>query len=135
MCNNIMERSKKMLDAAKAMKLSSRDLLELEIIDEIIHEPIGGAHRDKNLISNNIKNSIKKNLDYFRSMSADEIFNERKNKFLKIGRGKGFMSDVEQLSSLVVKENNFKEFFNSKKNQIIFIGLSLAILISLVIFL
>ena len=68
-------------------------------------------------------------------MSAQEIFNERKNKFLKIGRGKGFMSDVEQLSSLVVKENNFKEFFNSKKNQIIFIGLSLAILISLVIFL
>ena len=124
-----------MLDAAKAMKLSSKDLLELEIIDEIIHEPIGGAHRDKNLISNNIKNSIKKNLDYFRSMSADEIFNERKNKFLKIGRGKGFMSDVEQLSSLVVKENNFKEFFNSKKNLIIFIGLSLAILISLVIFL
>tara|TARA_B100000123_G_scaffold97803_1_gene71388 strand:- start:187 stop:726 length:540 start_codon:yes stop_codon:yes gene_type:complete len=135
-CATILWRDpKKMLDAAKAMKLSSRDLLELEIIDEIIHEPIGGAHRDKNLISNNIKNSIKKNLDYFRSMSADEIFNERKNKFLKIGRGKGFMSDVEQLSSLVVKENNFKEFFNSKKNQIIFIGLSLAILISLVIFL
>ena len=45
------------------------------------------------------------------------------------------MSDVEQLSSLVVKENNFKEFFNSKKNLIIFIGLSLAILISLFIFL
>ena len=41
MCNNIMERSKKMLDAAKAMKLSSKDLLELEIIDEIIQEPIG----------------------------------------------------------------------------------------------
>ena len=135
-CATILWRDpKKMLDAAKAMKLSSKDLLELEIIDEIIHEPIGGAHRDKNLISNNIKNSIKKNLDYFRSMSADEIFNERKNKFLKIGRGKGFMSDVEQLSSLVVKENNFKEFFNSKKNLIIFIGLSLAILISLIIFL
>ena len=135
-CATILWRDpKKMLDAAKAMKLSSRDLLELEIIDEIIHEPIGGAHRDKNLISNNIKNSIKKNLDYFRSMSADEIFNERKNKFLKIGRGKGFMSDVEQLSSLVVKENNFKEFFNSKKNLIILIGLSLAILISLIIFL
>ena len=72
---------------------------------------------------------------YFRSMSADEIFNERKNKFLKIGRGKGFMSDVEQLSSLIVKENNLKEFFNSKKNLTIFIGVSLAILISLLIFL
>ena len=56
MCYNIMERSKKNVDAAKAMKLSAKDLLELEIIDEIIDEPIGGAHRDKNLILKNVKN-------------------------------------------------------------------------------
>ena len=111
-CATILWRDpKKMLDAAKAMKLSAKDLLELDIIDEIIQEPVGGAHRDKDLILNNIKNSIKKNLDYFKSMSDEEIFNDRKNKFLKIGRGKGFMSDVEQLSSLKVKENNFKEIF------------------------
>ena len=135
-CATILWRDpKKMLDAAKAMKLSAKDLLELDIIDEIIHEPIGGAHRDKNLVSNNIKNSIKKNLDYFKSMSAEEIFNERKNKFLRIGRGKGFMSDVEQLSSLKVKENNLKEFFNSKKNLTISIGVFLVIFISLLILL
>ena len=135
-CATILWRDpKKMLDAAKAMKLSAKDLLELDIIDEIIHEPIGGAHRDKNLVSNNIKNSIKKNLDYFKSMSAEEIFNERKNKFLRIGRGKGFMSDVEQLSSLKVKENNLKEFFNTKKNLTISIGVFLVIFISLLILL
>ena len=50
-CATILWRDpKKMLDAAKAMKLSAKDLLELQIIDEIIEEPIGGAHRDKNLI-------------------------------------------------------------------------------------
>ena len=40
------EIQKKMLDAAKAMKLSAKDLLELEIVDEIIAEPLGGAHRN-----------------------------------------------------------------------------------------
>ncbi len=135
-CATILWRDpKKMLDAAKAMKLSAKDLLELEIIDEIISEPVGGAHRDRDLILNNIKNSIKKNLNYFKSMTSDEIYNERKNKFLKIGRGKGFMSDVEQLSSLKVKENNLKNFFISNKNLIISIGVFLAVLISLMFFL
>ena len=50
-CATILWRDpKKMLDAAKAMKLSARDLLDLQIIDEIVDEPIGGAHRDRNLI-------------------------------------------------------------------------------------
>ena len=54
-----------MLDAAKAMKLSAKDLLELNIIDEIIDEPLGGAHRDKNLLLQNLENSIKKKLRVF----------------------------------------------------------------------
>ena len=41
------EIQRRTLDAAKAMKLSAKDLLELKVIDEIIPEPIGGAHRDK----------------------------------------------------------------------------------------
>ena len=56
-CATILWRDpKKMLDAAKAMKLSAKDLLELEIIDEIIPEPSGGAHRDKDFILENVKN-------------------------------------------------------------------------------
>ena len=60
-----------MLDAAKAMKLSAKDLLELNIIDEIIPEPLGGAHRDKDIILENIKNSISQNLDFFKNMTPD----------------------------------------------------------------
>jgi len=135
-CATILWRDpKKMLDAAKAMKLSAKDLLELDIIDEIIHEPAGGAHRNKDLILNNIRNCLKKNLNYFKSMSAEEIFNERKNKFLKIGRGKGFMSDIDQLSSLKVRENNFKNYLISYKNLTISVGIFLIILVSLLIFL
>ena len=115
-CATILWRDpKKMLDAAKAMKLSSKDLLSLEIIDEIIQEPVGGAHRDKDLVLENVKNSLIKNLEYFITLSENEIFNERKNKFLKIGRSKGFMTNPEDLSSLKIQNTKFSEILKSKK--------------------
>ena len=104
-----------MLDAAKAMKLSSKDLLELKVIDEIIPEPLGGAHRDKELMLEGLRDSISKNLDYFKDLSSEEIMNERKNKFLKIGRNKGFISNSEDLSTLTIKQNNLGKIFKSKK--------------------
>jgi len=87
------------------MKLSSNDLLNLNIIDEIISEPIGGAHRNKDLILNNVKNSIQKNLLELNSMSRDEIFNHRKNKFLSIGRNKGFKGKSDSYDNLAMKED------------------------------
>jgi acetyl-CoA carboxylase carboxyl transferase subunit alpha len=115
-CATILWRDpKKMLDAAKAMKLSAKDLLELKVIDEIIPEPLGGAHRDRDLILDNLRNSISKNLDYFKDFSSEEIMNERKNKFLKIGRGKGFVTNPDDLSTLSIKKNNINKIIKSKK--------------------
>jgi len=115
-CATILWRDpKKMLDAAKAMKLSAKDLLELKVIDEVIPEPLGGAHRDKDQMLQNLRTSISKNLNYFKDLSFEEIMNERKNKFLKIGRNKGFVSSSEDLSTLTVKQNNLNEIFKSKK--------------------
>ncbi len=115
-CATILWRDpKKMLDAAKAMKLSAKDLLELKVIDEIIPEPLGGAHRDRDLMLENIRTSISKNLDYFKNMSSEEIMNQRKNKFLKIGRNKGFVSNSEDLSTLSIKNNNIHKILRSKK--------------------
>ena len=114
-CATILWRDpKKMLDAAKAMKLSAKDLLELKIIDEIIPEPLGGAHRDRDLMLDNLRSSISKNLEYFNDLSADEIMNERKDKFLKIGRNKGFVTNSDNLSTLIDKNNHF-EILKSKK--------------------
>ena len=133
-CATILWRDpKKMLDAAKAMKLSANDLLELKIIDEIIPEPVGGAHRDKNLTLNNVKNSIKKNLEQFKDMPAEEIFNERKNKYLKIGRNKGFIENFNELSSLKSKEKNFLKILEGKKKITIVIFIVFIILISFII--
>ena len=73
-CATILWRDpKKMLDAAKAMKLSAKDLLKLEVIDEIIPEPLGGAHRDRDLMLDNVRKSISKNLDPYKEMTSEDI--------------------------------------------------------------
>jgi acetyl-CoA carboxylase carboxyl transferase subunit alpha len=131
-CATILWRDpKKTLDAAKAMKLSSKDLLELKVIDEIIQEPIGGAHRDRDLILNNVKKSIEKNLNEFISMSGDQVLNHRRNKFLTIGRSRGFVSQLDGLSKLTGKKNKvgifIENFFQSK----ISLGISFAIVVLL----
>ena len=134
-CATILWRDpKKMLDAAKAMKLSAKDLLNLEIIDEIIPEPLGGAHRDKNLMLKNLKISISKNLDDFKIMTPEEIYNDRKNKFLKIGRGKGFTTNLDNLSTSRLNKN-FNQIFKSKKILIMALGVSVMLLTSLIYFL
>ncbi len=133
-CATILWRDpKKMLDAAKAMKLSAKDLLELEIIDEIIPEPSGGAHRDKDLILENVRNILNQNLENFKQMSPEEIFNGRKNKFLRIGRSKGFMSNLNELSSLNSDKSNFNHVFKSKKIFVAGVGLSIFV-IGLILF-
>ena len=132
-CATILWRDpKKMLDAAKAMKLSAKDLLELQIIDEIIKEPIGGAHRDKDLMLKNIRESLLKNLQFFKSLSAEEIFNHRKNKFLKIGRQKGFIENIEGLSSLKIQRKDLNQIINSKKFIVPTLAIAVILLISLI---
>ena len=106
-----------MLDAAKAMKLSAKDLLGLGVIDDIIPEPIGGAHRDRNLILSRVRESIVKNLEIFKEFNSNDVLNQRKNKFLKIGRNKGFISNPESLSSLENRNNDINQFFKKKKNR------------------
>ena len=69
-CATILWRDpKKTLEASTAMKLSSKDLLDLKIIDEIVEEPLGGAHRDKDLILNNVRDCIKNNLEEFSTLT------------------------------------------------------------------
>ncbi len=130
-CATILWRDpKKTLEASKAMKLSSKDLLSLDIIDEIIPEPIGGAHRDKDLILDNIRDSIKKNLQFFSTMDKNDIINHRKNKFLSIGRNKGFtiQKDTEKLS---MKQNILDRI--TKDQKIIYFIIAIIIFISTII--
>ena len=133
-CATILWRDpKKMLDAAKAMKLSAKDLLQLNVIDEIIEEPLGGAHRDKEFILDNVNKALTSSLITFRSMSADEIYNDRKNKFIKIGRSKGFVTNTDELSNLNFNKDQIFKILRYKKSLYFLFGF--LILISLLIIL
>ena len=138
-CATILWRDpKRTLEAAKAMKLSSKDLLELRVIDEIIPEPVGGAHRDRDLILDNVRRSIENNLNEFENMNGEEVFNHRKNKFLTIGRTKGFVSQPDNLNNLIMKNNKInifiEKFFKSKINLVASVA-ALALLSYLIFFL
>jgi acetyl-CoA carboxylase carboxyl transferase subunit alpha len=68
-CASILWRDpSKSLQAAEAMKLTAKDLLNLGVIDEVIGEPLGGAHRDPEAIASDIKHSIVKNLKNFQKL-------------------------------------------------------------------
>ena len=85
-CASIIWRTAdKASDAAEAMKVSANELKKLKIIDEIIEEPLGGAHRDYNLISSSIKDSLIKNLSALNSMSMEQLLDRRYKRLVEIG--------------------------------------------------
>ena len=79
-----------------------------------------------------MRESLTKNLNYFDELSSEEIMNERKNKFLKIGRNDGFMTSTEDLSTLTIRKNNLDKILKSKKVLSAIVGG--LILISLILF-
>ncbi len=77
--------AKKSLEAAENMKITSKDLLRLGVIEGIIKEPLGGAHNDHKTAAANIKVTLKKYLSELIKLSADDILNNRYEKFRKMG--------------------------------------------------
>lgn len=73
-------------DAAKAMKVSSNYLKEFGVVDTIIAEPVGGAHREPVQAILQTGNAIAEALQNYTEMSREEILEHRREKFLKIGR-------------------------------------------------
>ena len=85
-CASIIWRTaEKAPDAAEAMKVSAKELKNLKIIDEIIEEPLGGAHRDYDLISSSIKDSLIKNLSTLNNMSLEQLLDRRYKRLLEVG--------------------------------------------------
>jgi acetyl-CoA carboxylase carboxyl transferase subunit alpha len=71
--------------AAVAMKITAKDLLELGVIDEIIKEPPGGAHNDPEAAATFIKSAIIKQLEPLLALSPRELIADRYNKYRKMG--------------------------------------------------
>jgi len=85
-CASIVWReSDKAPEAAEAMKVGASDLKKIDIVDEIIVEPIGGAHQDYDLVSANIKSSLLSNIAELSIFSQEELLQRRYQRLLKIG--------------------------------------------------
>ena len=71
--------------AANSLKLTSSDLVKLNVVDEVISEPIGGAHRDCDETIENVKQSLVKNLKELNSRKNSSLLDLRRKKYLKYG--------------------------------------------------
>ncbi len=75
--------------AAEALKITGKDLLELKLADEIIPEPKGGAHADHAAAAENLKAALLKTLEELSALSAEELLNDRYEKFRAMGEFSG----------------------------------------------
>jgi len=74
-------------DAARALKLTSKDLLKLDLIDAIVPEPVGGAHRNVHDTVHNVESYIARALPELRRMTTEELLESRYRKWRSIGAG------------------------------------------------
>lgn len=72
--------------AAEALKLTARDIKELEVIDEIVKEPLGGAHRDHKAMAKTLHEALSRNLKELRAIPPERLVEERYQKFRKMSR-------------------------------------------------
>ncbi len=72
-------------EAAACLKLTAKDLLELGLIDEVVPEPLGGAHRDAERAAANVKAAIKQNLQELKKLKPEELVANRYAKYRNIG--------------------------------------------------
>ena len=85
-CASILWRDASKSDvAAEALKITSEDLLGLEIIDGIVKEPLGGAHNDYEAIGNDLKVAIMKEINELKSVEPNKLRDDRYNKFRRMG--------------------------------------------------
>jgi acetyl-CoA carboxylase carboxyl transferase subunit alpha len=73
-------------DAAVALKITAQDLKKFGVIDEIVVEPMGGAHRNPAEAMKAVSEAIARNLNTFAGLSSELIRTQRREKFLGIGR-------------------------------------------------
>ncbi|HVI90873.1 MAG TPA: acetyl-CoA carboxylase carboxyltransferase subunit alpha [Dongiaceae bacterium] len=86
-CASILWRSSEQArDAAEALKLTAEDLRSLGVIDEIVAEPLGGAHRGVSQTVSGLGDAIERALGRFANLSGTEIRDQRREKFLEMGR-------------------------------------------------
>jgi acetyl-CoA carboxylase carboxyl transferase subunit alpha len=85
-CSAILWRDRKhAAEAAEALKLTAQDLLKLEVVDEVVDEPTGGAHRDYVTAAANLGYALRKNLEKLKEQPIEQLLKKRYKKFRALG--------------------------------------------------
>jgi acetyl-CoA carboxylase carboxyl transferase subunit alpha len=85
-CSAILWRDRKHApEAAEALKLTAHDLEKLGVVDEIVDEPEGGAHRDYETAATNLGTALRRNLERISATPIDQLLKNRYDKFRKLG--------------------------------------------------
>ncbi|HMJ06056.1 MAG TPA: acetyl-CoA carboxylase carboxyltransferase subunit alpha [Chthoniobacterales bacterium] len=72
-------------EAAEALKLTAEDLMRLGVVDEVVPEPEGGAHRDHDTAAAHLGSALRRNLERFTAVGIDDLLKDRYDKFRKLG--------------------------------------------------
>ena len=89
-CSSILWRSWEYKEiAADALKLTAPDMKKLKLVDNIIKEPLGGAHTDRTATFKAVKEAIEKNYEELKNLSPKDLINQRMEKYLEMGVFKG----------------------------------------------
>ena len=85
-CASILWRTAdKAAEAAEAMKITASDLQALGVVDRVVEEPVGGAHREPDAAMNGLKLALLEELDGCKALGARELVAQRRAKFLAVG--------------------------------------------------
>lgn len=79
----------KVPDAATALKMTAQDLLDLQIVDEVIPEPLGGAHREPKAVTDRVAKTLTNQLHQLAELSVEQLLSQRDHKYRRIGAVNG----------------------------------------------
>jgi acetyl-CoA carboxylase carboxyl transferase subunit alpha len=72
--------------AATALRITAQDLVELRVVDEVVPEPIGGAHSNHEVTAATLRDTLIRNLDELKRYKPDKLVRRRREKFLRMGQ-------------------------------------------------
>ena len=123
-CSSILWKDNtKTVEAASALKLTAEDMLKIDVIDEIVKEPTGGAHRNPHRAIESVGDEIEKYLNLLSNQHGNDLKHARQERYLQIGRS-GLFSEKTTAANTVLdekfgKSGNKKRFYNSFLGRIV----------------
>ena len=126
-CSSILWKDNtKTVEAASALKLTAEDMLKIDVVDKIISEPIGGAHRNPIRAIEDVGNEIEIFLNLLSNQHGNDLKHSRQERYLQIGRSGLFSDKITSANSLLDKKYGKKK---NNKIKINFIASSLFLLL------